>query len=182
MEIELEVVQLAVGDIADSLIKTPRQSLELTLEGIAGDKHAGFTKPADARDPGIKRGTPVRNWRQWSAVSTHELELIAKAMDISSLDPALLGANITFSGCENLTQIPKGSSIIFQSGLILTVEGENLPCLGPGEEIAKVFPQVEANTFPKAAMHLRGLVGVVYVPGMMSVGDKARVKVYSPKI
>jgi MOSC domain-containing protein YiiM len=179
-EITLKVEQVAVGDDQSTLVKQPRLSIELTLEGILGDKHAGFTRAADGRDDGIKRGTLVRNWRQWTAVSVEELKKIAERLRISHLDPALLGANLLFSGCDDLTQIPKGSMIWFPSGAVLTVEGENGPCIGPGKEIAKRFKHVEPAAFPKAAKKLRGLVGVVYRGGTVKVGDTGIIRMYEP--
>ncbi|HEY9792807.1 MAG TPA: MOSC domain-containing protein [Candidatus Obscuribacterales bacterium] len=179
-EVTLRVEQLAVGDNEKTLLKQARISVEFNLEGLVGDKHAGFIRPADGRDDGVKRGTPVRNWRQWSAVSVEELHKIAERLRIDHLDPSLLGANLTFSGCDDLTLIPKGSMIWFTSGAVLTVEGENGPCIGPGKEIAKKFEHVEASSFPKAAKKLRGLVGVVYRAGTVKVGDTAVVRIYEP--
>lgn len=179
-EIAVRVESVAVGNKKSSLLKKAVQSLELSLEGIVGDKHAGFIKPADGRDSGIARGEPVRNWRQWSAVSVEELKRIADALGVAELDPALLGANVTFSGYDNLSLIPKGSMIWFPSGAVLSVEGENEPCMGPGREIARVFPHVQAALFPKAAKNLRGLVGVVYRPGAIAVGDQAVIRTCQP--
>jgi MOSC domain-containing protein YiiM len=172
----LRVEFLGLADQDDGLETRPVLSLDLELEGVAGDKHIGFTRGADARDEGVKRGTPVRNWRQWSAVSVEELEKIKQAMKLPSLPPELLGANICFAGHENLTLIPRGSMIWFPSGAILTVEGENEPCMGPGRAIAKRFPEASAAQFPKAAKQLRGLVGIVYRAGTVKLGDQAIVK------
>ncbi len=152
------------------------QSLELALDGIVGDRHFGFVKKADGRDTGIKRGTLIRNWRQWSAVSQEELDTIAERLDISALDPALLGANICFSGLPGFTQLPPATTITFPDGAILKVEAENAPCILPGKEIAKVFNEFEPKRFAAAAMHLRGLVGVVHAPGKISRGDTAVIK------
>ncbi len=149
------------------------QSIKAMLEGLDGDRHGGFTKPADARDPGIKRGTPVRNWRQWSAVSVEDLEIIAKNLSIPHVKPEWLMANICFSGMDNFTQMARGAKILFPSGAILHVEAENEPCLGPGKKIQHHFKQVSAGQFPKAAMGLRGIVGVVYCAGDINVGDVA---------
>jgi MOSC domain-containing protein YiiM len=172
----LKVEFLGVGDQDDGLETRSVLSLDLQLEGVTGDKHTGFTRRADARDEGVKRGTPVRNWRQWSAVSVEELDRIKQAMSLPDLPPELLGANICFSGNDSLTLIPRGSMIWFPSGAVLTVEGENEPCMGPGRVIAKRFPQVQAARFPKAAKQLRGLVGIVYRAGVVKLGDQAVVR------
>lgn len=176
MEISVRVEYLAVGAKDDKILKTPSLSVEVGLEGIVDDRHSGFVKKADGRDDGIKRGTIIRNWRQWSAVSLEELDKIAAAMCIDRVDPAWLGANIAFSGCEQLTQVPKGSTIWFSSGVILTVEGENQPCIGPGKEIAQHLSGVVPSSFPKAAQHLRGLVGVVHRAGRIALGEQAFIR------
>jgi MOSC domain-containing protein YiiM len=110
-------------------------------------------------------------------VSLEELALIAECLGGGAIDPALLGANITFSGMIGFTALPKGSQIWFPDRAILTVEGENSPCIGPGKEIAKVFSHVQAAEFPKAAQKLRGLVGVVHRAGAIKVGDIAHIVV-----
>jgi len=180
MEIKVRVEHLALGDVADSALKSTRTSLDFSLEGVVGDRHAGFVKNADGRDKGVVRGTLIRNWRQWSAVSAEELQRIAEALRIERLDPNLLGANLTFSGCDDLTHVPKGSAIWFEGGVVLTVEGENNPCVGPGKEIAKCIPAVDAEEFPKAAKNLRGVVGVVYRAGTIALGETAIIQTYEP--
>ena len=158
-----------------------RALIEVSLEGIVGDVHGGFIRPSDARDKGIIRGTPVRNWRQWSAVSREELAVIAKNMGIDQVDGRALSANFVFSGIPNFTQIPKGSSIIFENGVILMVEDENEPCVGPGKEISALYPDKKPHDFVKNAINLRGLVGVVYRAGVVRVGEMAEVVVCEPK-
>ena len=155
----------------------PCGSIEIQLEGLVGDRHIGFAKKADGRDTGVKRGTPVRNWRQWSAVSLEDLQIIAQRLEIAELTPELLGANIAFSGMEGFTSIPRGSTIWLPDGGILSVEEENAPCIGPGKEIAKHFVEVNASQFCKAANGLRGLVGVVFQAGKITVGDMADLRV-----
>jgi hypothetical protein len=157
-----------------------KEEIELTLEGIVGDSHSGFTRKSDVRDTGIKRGTAVRNWRQWSAVSSEELAVVAERLGIDFLDPALLTANLCFSGIPDFTRLPRGTTLWFPSGAVLTVEEENEPCLGPGKEINACHPKVVPAAFPKAAVHLRGLVGVIYQAGLIRVGDAVEVKVYQP--
>jgi MOSC domain-containing protein YiiM len=153
-----------------------QEEVEVTLEGFVGDTHYGYIRPADARDPGIKRGTMVRNWRQWSAVSVEELQDIAKKMNIEKVEPWMLAANLTFSGIPNFTNLPRGTELKFEGGTILTVECENDPCMGPGREVAAANTDKAPQEFVKAAMHLRGIVGVVYLPGKIKVGETVTVK------
>lgn len=170
--------------IRDQHSKAPvetRAFVEVSLEGIVGDVHSGFSRPSDGRDKGVVRGTPVRNWRQWSAVSKEELEKVAKAMGVAEIPPGALSANLVFSGISNFTQLTKGSSIWFQNGVVLAVEEENEPCVGPGKELAAMYAEIKAHDFVKAAVNLRGLVGVVYRAGIVTVGEQAEVKMYQPK-
>src|SRR3982751_349470 len=97
---QAQVHALYLGD-AKSLQKTPCDTLEFTLEGIVGDKHAGFIKKADARNPEYKRGTLMRNDRQWSAVTPDEMAEAARLMGVDYIDPAWVGANLTFTGIPN---------------------------------------------------------------------------------
>ncbi len=179
MQIQAVVEALYIGDNA-GLEKTPCDVLDFTLEGILGDKHAGFTKKADARNPEYKRGTKMRNDRQWSAVAPDELAEAARALGVETIDAAWLGANLSFSGIPNFTRLPKGTKLIFASGAVLVVEGENMPCVGPVRVIAAHYPDLKLspNRFVKAAMHKRGLVGMVERAGAVRVGDVVTVEVY----
>lgn len=179
MNLQGTVQALYIGD-GSSLEKTPCDMLEFNFEGIVGDKHAGYFKKADARNPEYKRGTLMRNDRQWSAVAPDELAETAQAMGIERIDPAWLGANLAFSGIPHFTLLPKGTKLIFPSGAVLVVEAENEPCVGPGKVVASKYPDqnVTPNRFPKAAIHKRGLVGVVERVGIVRVGDVVTVQVY----
>ena len=176
--VTVRVTALYVAADPNSLVSSPQQRLEFTLEGILGEgRHPpAFVRSSDSRDKGIPRGTPVRNWRQWSAVSLEELQSIAEELGIPELDGALLGANIVFTGMPSFTQVPRGSTIWFPSGAVLSVECENGPCTQPGDVISQSYPHVKPSQFPAAAMHRRGLVGVVYVAGTIELGNKAEIR------
>lgn len=169
--LRVEALALGVIDQGEGVAKRAVNALDFTLEGIVGDRHAGFVKRADARDRGVRRGTPVRNWRQWSAVSCEDLAEVAARMQIERVDPAWIGANLAFSGQTGFTRMPRGSMLWFASGLVLAVEGENVPCSGPGKEIARHDSAADATRFVAAARGRRGLVGVVYRAGRACVGD-----------
>src|SRR5690349_18966467 len=139
MTLQGRVQALYLGD-QKGMEKTPCPTLEFTLEGILGDKHAGFTKKADARNPEYKRGTMMRNDRQWSAVAQDELAEAARLMGVDRIDPAWVGANLAFTGIPNFTLLPKGTKLIFPSGAVLVVEAENMPCVLPGRVIASKYP------------------------------------------
>ena len=179
IELQATVHALYLGD-AKGLEKTPCETLEFTLEGIIGDKHAGFVKKADARNPEYKRGTLMRNDRQWSAVAPDELAEAAQVIGVDQIDPGWIGANLAFTGIPNFTLLPKGTKLVFPSGAVLVVEAETMPCSGPGRVIAEKYPDknLAPNRFPKAAMHKRGLVGVIERAGVVRVGDVVTVQIY----
>lgn len=179
MRLQAVVEALYIGDGA-MLEKIAVPSLEFTLEGVAGDTHAGFSKPADARNPEYPRGTPMRNDRQWSAVDPTELAEAAAAMGVDRIEAGWVGANLAIRGIPHFTRLPKGTRLSLPSGAVLVVEAENMPCRGPGRVIASKYPEqaVSANRFPKAALHKRGLVGVVERAGMAHLGDTVTVEVY----
>ncbi len=174
-----KVEALCIKDKATKFPTGGRSSVEVTLEGFVGDVHYGFSRKADSRDTGVIRGTPVRNWRQWSAVSVEELQVIASTMSIKELQPWLLAANVMLSGVADFTALPRGTELVFDGGTILTVECENAPCTLPGKEIAAKHEGKTPPEFIRAALHMRGLVGVVYRAGVISVGETVKVELPS---
>jgi MOSC domain-containing protein YiiM len=178
------LLSVHTGDNED-LSKHARQSAKLELDGFVGDKHKGFERIAASydRDP---TGTLRRNERQWSGVSVEELAIIRERLDLKEpLDAATLGANLCVEGIPEFSRLPKGSRLVFPSGAVLLVEEGNPPCADMAEQIAAKHTTnsgepVEGRMFPKRAMGLRGVVGVVDVPGGIEVGDRVIVQVYEP--
>ncbi len=174
------LVSVYVGDNED-LSKEGRASVEAKLDGFAGDKHRGFERVAwrGDKDP---EGTVRRNERQWSGVSVEELSIIGKKMDLKEpLTAATLGANLCVEGIPNFSQLPKSARLVFPSGAVLAVEEGNPPCSDMGEQItAKYTTQAgepaAGHLFPSRAFGLRGVVGVVDVPGVIQAGDKVIVQ------
>ncbi len=173
------VRETLAGWDAGSLVTTACPGIEIDFEGVIGDRHRGYTRPADARVPHYPRGTPIRNTRQLSLVSVEELRDIAAALQLPAVTGAWLGANLVIEGIPRLTRIPAGSRLFFPDGTALAVEGENLPCTGPGRVIAAQHPERAdlAGRFPKAALHLRGLVAWVERPGKIRPGDSMEIRV-----
>ncbi|MDB5082536.1 MAG: hypothetical protein JWP00_4460 [Chloroflexi bacterium] len=153
----------------------------VTFEGFEGDKHSGLTRLSDARTPHIKRRTVIRNSRQVSLVSVEELAEIAAALDLPLVEPEWLGANLLLSGIPNLTYLPPSTRLFFPGNAVLVVEGENDPCLTPGDVLQSRYLDKKklAGRFPKAALHRRGLVGWVERPGLIKPGEPVRVEVPS---
>ncbi len=178
------LVSVHTGDNED-FSKQARASAQLELDGFVGDKHRGFERIAASYDTD-PTGTVRRNERQWSGVSIEELAIIRERLDLKEpLDPGTLGANVCVEGIPQFSQLPKGSRLVFPSGAVLLVEEGNPPCADMAVQIAakhttRSGEPVAGRMFPKYAMGLRGVVGVVDVPGTIVVGDRVIVQVYEP--
>lgn len=170
------VVGVFVASQADRLLSVRMPRAELGFGGFVGDKHAGWTRRADARVPWYPRGTIIRNERQVSLVSTEELAAIAAALQVDEIQAAWLGANLEVRGIPELTRLTPRTRLIFSGGAVLNVEQENNPCRGPGEEIARQLGRRGlASRFPRAALHLRGLVATVERPGWIGEGESVEI-------
>ena len=176
------LVSVHTGNKED-LSKDAQVSARVELDGFIGDKHRGFTRIAYPGDVS-PAGTVRRNERQWSGVSVEELAIIQRRMDLKEpLTAATLGANICLEGVPEFSQLPKGTRLIFPSGTVLLIEECNPPCADMGAQIAAKHTttsgeKVAGNRFPKHAMDLRGVVGVVDVPGVIHAGDRVIVQVF----
>ncbi|WP_163998133.1 MOSC domain-containing protein [Pyxidicoccus caerfyrddinensis] len=178
------------GRIVRVLVCTERKSFvtrelaetKVSFEGIEGDRHAGLTRAADVRTPWFPKGTPIRNTRQLSLVSTEELAEVAQTLGIPKVLASWLGANVEVAGVPTLTQLPPGTRLFFPEDAVLAVEGENEPCTGPGRVIEAHHPDTEklASRFVKAAWQRRGLVAWVERPGLIRAGDEVRVMLPKP--
>jgi len=174
-----QVVRVLVGRDAVSLVTTKETTIEITLEGVAGDKHAGITRLSDSRTPWFTRGTVIRNSRQVSLVSVEDLDRMATVMELPVIEPEWLGANLVLRDIPDFSHLPPGSRLFFPDQTVLVVTEQNFPCVYPGKIIQAQYPDASriAQTFPKAALHLRGLVACVEYPGTISEGDTVRVDV-----
>lgn len=173
------VATLLIADGGD-FVSRPVDGLDLTFSGVPGHRHAGATRLSDARTPWHPRGRTIANTRQVSIVSVEECAMIADALDLPHLDPALLGPNLVLGGFDGLTQLPPSTRLQFPSGATLFVTEPNAPCRQPGRKIAAAYgdPALEF-LFPKRAVGLRGVVALVEREGVVLVGDA--VIVISPK-
>jgi hypothetical protein len=176
------VVSLHVGKNAD-LSKQPKASLSAEIGGFAGDRHQGSVRETwDGEwEPA---GTIRRNERQWSGVSTEELDHITKRLELTeSLSPATLGANLCVEGIAEFSLLPKGTRLLFPSGAVLLVEEYNPPCSDMGAQIAAKYTTrsnqpLTDKMWLRPASGRRGVVGVIDVPGEIRAGDEVEVRVY----
>ncbi len=173
------VIGVYLGLDPHSLVTTRTEEAQVTFEGFAGDRHAGLTRLSDGRTPYYARGTEIRNSRQVSIVSAEELAEVAAAMGLDSVQPEWLGANLLLAGIPNLTRLAPGVRMVFAGGVVLAVEGENLPCESPGKVIQAVHPATPGLVplFVRAARGRRGIVAWVEKPGRIRSGDEVRLLV-----
>ncbi|NBN63337.1 MOSC domain-containing protein [Pannonibacter tanglangensis] len=147
--------------------------LPLTFEGIAGGRHAGFTRRSGGREPWYPRGTEMVNERQISLLSVEELEVVAGRMDLPRVDVAWIGGNILVSGIPHFSLVPPRTRLVFGDGAVLRVDGDNVPCRIAGKGIAAKYPDRAGLDllFPQKARNRRGLVAFVEKPGIIRPGE-----------
>lgn len=145
--------------------------LDLTFEGVAGSRHQGATRRSCTRVRNLyPEGTMIRNVRQLSVLSAEEIDLIARNMGLSHLDPGLLGASIVLRGIADFTHVPPASRLRGPSGVTLTTDTENRPCVLPGREIETEQPG-HGKDFKPAAQGIRGVTAWVERPGALALGE-----------
>jgi MOSC domain-containing protein YiiM len=171
-----EVASVLILEPGSQIISTELQQVKVTAAGFEGDRHAGMTRKADVRSPGVARGTEIPNQRQVSIVSEEDLQEIARRLGVPAVEPAWLGANLSVQGIGPLADLPAGSRMAFSGGVVLVVHDENNPCTGPGEALEAHYPERSglAAEFPKKALHLRGVVASVEKPGAIARGDRIK--------
>ncbi len=159
-----------------------RPEIIATLEGIINDQHFGFTRWSKTRKQ------VVRNERQWTALSTEEVEIIRGNMNLRELAADILKPNIVLEGIPDFSQLPRRTKLSFENGTLLIVEEFTDPCTPMGQRIADAYgtnadgDPIRANQFPKAANKHRGLVGVIEQPGVIQPGDTVQVIPYESKL
>jgi MOSC domain-containing protein YiiM len=158
----------------------PVEALTVDLQGIPGDRHYGFARRAGARERWYPAGMAMRSGRQLTAVAVEELAEIARRMELPRIEPGWIGANLLVSGIPDFTRLPWGTRLFFGDGAVLVNEGDNAPCRFAGAEIARNFPgRARLDIlFPKAAIHLRGILASVERAGTIAPGP---VKVKIPE-
>ena len=147
--------------------------LDLDLMGIAGDRHAGFSRFSGGREPWYPRGTEICNERQISILSPEELSSVAERMEIERIEPSWIGGNLVIKGFKNLSLIPPRTRLVFQNGAVIRIDGNNAPCRIAGKSIADHYPDRPGIDllFTRASRLLRGLVGYVEKAGTIKTDE-----------
>lgn len=154
--------------------QSPVRVAELVVDwgGPVGDRHHGLTMISDSRQKAVfERGTLIRNHRQLSLVDAAELARIADALGIDAVEPGLIADNICTEGIPDLTSLPRMTRMVFSSGAVIMLGGENFPCTIAGALVGAVHGTTQ-TAFPKAAMGLRGVTAWVERPGIVSAGNE----------
>ncbi|MEX0368121.1 MAG: sulfurase [Ruegeria sp.] len=167
-----EVVWLGHVAAGGSLRATPVERLSLGFAGAPGERHEGTNRASCVRVRNLyPEGTEIRNVRQLSILSHEELTEIAAGMELEELDPALVGANVVVRGIPDFTHLPPASRLRGPSGVTLTIDMENRPCVLPGREVEEESPGHGA-AFKPSATDRRGVTAWVERPGGLAIGDR----------
>ena len=154
-------------------------AIELDWGGAPGDRHYGVTMRSGGRQyPLYSQGTEIHNYRQLSLIDGAELRAIADALGLAELAAGTIAENITTTGLPGLTSFPPMTRLAFGNdpgeGAVVVTSGENDPCVIAGRMVAQRYG-TRPESFPKAAIHRRGLTGWVEHPGRIRVGDRITV-------
>lgn len=167
-----KVVWLGHVPAGGSLRAGAVDQLDLGFGGVIGGRHEGINRGSCIRVKNLyPTGTKIRNVRQLTILSVEELDATAKTMGLDQLDPALLGVSIVLRGIPDFTHIPPSARLQGPSGVTLTVDMENRPCVLPGREIESEHPGY-GTAFKPAAANRRGVTAWVERPGAVSIGDQ----------
>ena len=107
----------------------PVDEVQVTWEGLVGDKHYGLTMKAGSSQKPYPKGSEVRNVRQISIVSAEELNAVAESMQLPAIDPSWVGANLMLSGVPGLTQeflqVSEGAADVRRQVAPQTLDGDD---------------------------------------------------------
>ena len=164
-----------------TLRKDNQTSLEFAFDGIVGDRHRGLTRNAWALTDKQPEGTERRNERQWSAVGQEDLDVVSEKLNlVAPLAAGDVAVNLSIEGVPDFSRLPRGTTLTFAGGVVLMVEEYNPPCIRMSHFVAEQYPTRNGDPladtdFIEASKFCRGLVGVVEVPGTVSVGESVTV-------
>ena len=173
-----EIIWLGVVPDRDRQLQADAvQSLRAGFDGPEGEAHGGLTRASCSRVTGqYRRGTVIRNTRQFSLLGAEDLAEIAARMGVDRLDPALLGATMVIAGLPDFSHLPPSSRLQGASGATLVVDMENRPCTLPAKPIEAALPGFGAK-FKVAAKGRRGVTAWVEREGTFTLGEAVRLHV-----
>ena len=166
----------ANSSLAEDLASQPLKSVVMGFAGFEGEDHGGLNRSACSRLTNVHpKGTPLKNQRQLTVLSSEEMAETAAAMGIETgLDPCWVGANVVLSGVPSLTILPPGTRLQLPDGGTFVVDMENGPCKFPGEIIDRHHPG-QGKSYPTAAYGKRGFTAFVEREGTANLGDQVEI-------
>lgn len=150
----------------------PVAEMPLTFAGMAGEIHAGLTRPSCSRVTAqYPKGTEIRNVRQLTVVSAEEMAEVAAGMGLDAFDYAWAGASVVLEGIPDFTHLPPSSRLQGPDGVTLVVDMLNHPCQQVAVTIVKAGHD-EGKRFRTAAKGKRGVTAWVEREGTLRLGDE----------
>ena len=171
MPVRVEAVCVSTPEVR--VAKQPRDEVHVGPYGLEGDRHAGEQHISS------RTGQPMPNRRQWSAVSTGEIEAFCRELGVLAFEEGELGENLRLSGID-LGDVRPGTIFEFPSGCRLQVSAQNDPCENAAAELAVTYGPTVARYFVRASFGHRGVVGAVLAPGIIRPGDGVTVILPQP--
>jgi len=171
MPVIVEAVCVSTPDAR--VAKKPQDRVQFGAFGLEGDRHAG------AQRISARTGQPIPNRRQWSAVSSGEVEAFCRELGVVPFAYGDLGENLRLSGID-LGAVEPGTILEFSSGCRLQVSGQNDPCENAAAELAVTYGPNVGRHFVRASFGHRGVVGSVLTPGLIRPGDEVTVVLPEP--
>ena len=182
---------IAIGKVESLCINgEPCDQIHFSIDGPAGDLHAGFMRRLSGHDgdyirtSSLVRGSAVTNWRTWTGLSREEIVIVESKLGVSIL-PGILLENIVVSGIHAFSDLAPTSRLVFPRKdahpgapqVILAVWEKNDPCRTVGDRLAKRHNDDPSlmTRFVAAAKNKRGVMGIVLAPGFVDIGDEVRV-------
>ena len=161
----------------DSIRAVPLERLDLSFEGIAGERHEGRNRPSCSRVTSQHpKGTEISNVRQVTILSGEEMAMIAADIGLECLNPKYVGASIVIEGIEDFSHVPPSSRLQAENGTTLIIDMQNRPCHLPAREIEADLPG-HGKAFKAAGKGRRGVTAWIERPGSLVIGDKLRLHI-----
>lgn len=155
----------------EGIRSVPLASVEASYAGVAGEVHAGLTRPSCVRVlTQFPEGTEIRNTRQFSILSAEEMAATAAEMGLARLEPEWVGASMIIEGIDDFTHVPPSSRLMSEAGTSLVIDMHNRPCLYPAKEVEKEHEGAGKHYKP-AARGRRGVTAWVEREGPLRVGE-----------
>ena len=165
-----------------TIVSAGLEEMNLDYKGNPIDAHYGETRPSCNRvRQQYSVGTEIRNVRQLSLVSSEEMDEIGTEIGLDYLDPMWLGASIVVKGIPDFSHIPPSSRLQSDSGMTLTVDMQNRPCLVVSKTIEQDCPGF-GKSFKGAAKGKRGVTAWVERPGTLKIGDSLKLHIPDQRV